>query len=156
MAEPSHTSSTSASTPAVEVFDIDTTGNPLDRISRREYEALQEVKKHAIASNFTDKEIMLFMFPMKFDAKRTTTMMEENVKFRKEHNVEKTPERAQICDKIIQTGMCSDGDDDAISMTLGAVACEHGEFAVFLFYLCFLALQLMPLLSLENVQKMDV
>lgn len=55
-----------------EQYTIELTGRPGDRISQREFDVLQEVKKdpEIAAFGMSDKEIMLFMFPMKFDLTR--------------------------------------------------------------------------------------
>lgn len=56
----------------VEEYTIETTGKPRDRISKREFDALQEVKKvpEIAAYGLSDKQILIFMFPMKFELER--------------------------------------------------------------------------------------
>lgn len=66
------------------------TGKPGDFISQREYEALQEFKKHPITENYPDRYLLAFLFGRKLDVERAVELLTANAKWRKEAGYEDT------------------------------------------------------------------
>ena len=85
-------------------FTIDTTGDPRDRISQREFDMLQEIKENPIASDLSDKAILSFMFSLKMDSKKVLSTIEENKKLRKEMGCESV-KRSDVNPSLLNSGI---------------------------------------------------
>jgi len=89
----------------LEIPTIDVTGNPRDRLTLKEYEILQEIKKLKVAEDFSDKVLMIFAFSRKLDVKRTAELLENNNKWMKEngYNWKDPVQLSQLNDKLLRT-----------------------------------------------------
>eukprot|EP01116_Phalansterium_solitarium_P006612 TRINITY_DN18938_c0_g1_i1.p1 TRINITY_DN18938_c0_g1~~TRINITY_DN18938_c0_g1_i1.p1 ORF type:complete len:291 (+),score=112.51 TRINITY_DN18938_c0_g1_i1:88-960(+) len=81
---------------------IDVTGVAGDRISPREFEALQELKKNPVAEGHDDKYLMAFLFGRKLDIARTIEMLTANIKWRNENGYQDSS-TAVPCERIYNT-----------------------------------------------------
>jgi len=89
----------------VEIPSIDLTEDPRDRITVKENEFLQELKKNEIASQFSDVLLMVFAFARKLDIKRTVEMLQLNHKWMTDHKYswnERIPE-SKVNPKLLET-----------------------------------------------------
>jgi len=82
---------------------VDLTGNERDKISKTEYEALCEFKKHDVAQGFSDKTLICFLFARKLDVDRAVTLLQNHLKWMKEHGYTKTLHIEQLNQELVKT-----------------------------------------------------